>query len=166
MKIRVISFYSKVVSFFLVLLGFSACDTGGNGGGGGIAEYGTPNAKFKVKGTLVDEADDSKAVSGIKVAIGQLYSDDSGVKKTFYVDSIVTGNTGVFDVDIIDFPTSQKFVIKYEDTDTTQNGDYGLTIDTVRFDKPVFTGGSGSWYRGEATMDLDKVKISQKEDEE
>lgn len=163
MKLKVISIYSKIISFFLILLGFSSCDIDGNGGG--IAEYGTPSAKFKVKGTLVDEADDSKTVSGIKVAIGQLYLDDSGVKKTFYVDSIVTGNTGVFDVDIIDFPTSQKFVIKYEDTDVLQNGNYGLTTDTVRFENPSFTGGSGSWYRGEATMDLGKVEINQKEDE-
>lgn len=45
-----LSVYSKILSFFLVLLGFSSCDSGG-----GAAEYGTPTAKFKVKGTIVDE---------------------------------------------------------------------------------------------------------------
>ncbi len=162
MKLKVISFYSKVISLFLVLMGLSSCDTDGNGGGGSIAEYGTPSAKFKIKGTLVDKINDSKAVSGVKVAIGHPYSDGSGIKRTFYTDSIVTTNTGEFNLIIYDFPESQKFVIKYEDTDASQNGNYGLTTDTVRFENPSFTGGSGSWYRGEVTKDLGNVKILQK----
>ena len=156
MKIRFVSFYSKIISFFLVLLGFSSCDSDGGGGGGSIAEYGVPTAKFKVKGTLVDKTDSSVSISGVKVAIGQLYRDGTG-QRTFYVDSIVTNNTGGFDLGVTDFPMSQKFVIKYEDTDKNKN--YGLVIDTVRFDNPSFTGGSGGWYAGEATKDLGKVKL-------
>lgn len=159
MKLRAYTFYSKVISFFLVMLGFTSCDSE-SGGGGGMAEYGTPSAKFIVKGTLVDKTDGSTGISGMKVVIGQLETDGAGLKRTYYVDSIVTNNTGGFNLNITDFPISQKFVIKYEDTDGAQNGNYGLTVDTVRFENPSFTGGSGSWYRGETTKDLDKVKLS------
>ena len=100
----------------------------------------------------------------MKVAIGHPYTDGSGVKRTYYVDSIVTNNTGGFDLSIRDFPTSQKFVIKYEDTDAAQNGSYGLTTDTVRFENPSFTGEKEGWYAGETTKDLGKVKLSPETD--
>jgi putative lipoprotein (rSAM/lipoprotein system) len=162
MKLKVISFYSKVISLFLVLMGLSSCGTDSTGGDDYVVEYGTPSARFRVKGTLVDEADDTKTVSGIKVAIGLPYSNGTEIKRIYYFDSIVTNNTGSFDLDIVSFPTPQKFAIKYEDTDASQNGNYGLTIDTVRFEDPDFTGGSGNWYEGEVTKDLGKVKILQK----
>lgn len=159
MKFKACILYSKIISFLLVLLGFTSCDSEG-GGGGGIAEYGTPSAKFVVKGTLVDEANSSTAISGVKVAIGHPYTDVAGVMKTYYVDSIVTDGTGKFDLNIEAFPMPQKFVVKYEDIDTAQNENYGLTIDTVRFENPSFTGGSGNWYAGETSKDLGKVKLS------
>ncbi len=158
MKLKAISFYSSILSFLLVLLGFSSCSEIDP-----KDEYGVPSAKFKVKGTLVDKTDNSTGISGVKVAIGQL-SRDGAPLKTYYVDSIVTNNTGGFNLGITDFPQSQKFVIKYEDTNTSQDENYGLTTDTVRFENPSFTDGSGSWYKGEAVKDLGKVKISQKED--
>lgn len=158
MKFKAYSLYSKIISFLLLLLGFTSCDP--EGGGSSIAEYGVPSAKFKVKGTLVDKTNDSKLVSGVKVAIGHPYVDGAGIKETYYVDSIVTNNTGGFDLSITDFPMSQKFVIKYEDTDAAQNGNYGLTIDTVRFENPSFTGEKEGWYAGETTKDLGKVKLS------
>lgn len=159
MKIKVISFYSKVISFLLALFGFTACDIINP-----TAEYGVPSATFKVKGTLVDEADNTKTINGVKVAIGHLYTDDTGVKKTYYTDSIITNTTGRFNFSAEDFPTSRKFVIKYEDVNAAQDGNYGLTIDTVRFENPDFTGGNGNWYEGETTKDLGKVKLSQIKD--
>lgn len=160
MKLKVCTLYSKIISLLLVMLGFTACDSEE---GGGIAEYGTPSAKFIVKGALVDKTANNKGISGMKVAIGYPYADG---KRTYYIDSIVTNNTGAFDVNIRDFPTSQKFVIKYEDTSTSQEGNFGIAIDTVRFEKPSFTGGSGSWYRGETTKDLGKVELSPAVDKE
>ena len=160
MRSKAHSFYSKVISFFLVLLGFTPCNSETSGENGSIAEYGVPTATFRIRGVLVDKADDSKFISGIKVAIGHPYLGISESKRTFYVDSIVTNNKGEFDLSISSFPASQKFVIKYGDTDAVQNGNYGLIIDTVRFENPSFTGERAHWSVGETTKDLDKVKLS------
>ncbi|MDR1089740.1 MAG: radical SAM-associated putative lipoprotein, partial [Prevotella sp.] len=92
-----------------------------------MVEYGVPSAKFIVKGTLVDKTANSIGISGMKVAIGYPYADGTGIRKTYYIDSILTNNTGVFNLSIRDSPTSGKFVIKYEDTDAAQDGNYGLT---------------------------------------
>lgn len=158
MKLKAISFYSSVLSFLLVLLGFSSCSAIDP-----KDEYGVPSAKFKVNGSLVDEIDNSVSITGMKVAIGQLRRDGAELN-AYYVDSMVTNNTGEFNLSLIDFPLPQRFVIKYEDTDAAQNGNYGLIIDTIQFENPSFTDGNGSWYKGEIVKDLGKVKISRKED--
>lgn len=160
MRFKVYSLYSKIISSLLLLLGFTPCSSEAGGGSSSIAEYGVPSATFRVRGVLVDKSDDSKVISGVKVAIGHPYLGISESKRTFYVDSIVTNNAGEFNLSISDFPRSQKFVIKYEDTDAAQNGDYGLIIDTVRFENPSFTGERANWSVGETTKDLDKVKLS------
>lgn len=159
MRFKVYSLYSKIISSLLLLLGFTPCSSEAGGASGSIAEYGVPTATFRIRGVLVDKADDSKFISGVKVAIGHPYLGISESKRAFYVDSIVTNNKGEFELNISDFPVSQKFVIKYEDTDTTQNGNYGLTIDTVLFENPSFTGERANWSVGETTKDLDKVKL-------
>lgn len=155
MKLSVLSFYSRLISFLLALLGFTACDFGG-------AEYGTPNAKFIVKGVLIDKQANSETISGVKVALGYSYTDKDGNKSTYYIDSIVTNNTGKFNVAIWDFPSPRKFVIKYEDTYVSQNGNYGLTVDTIHFESPEFTDGDGHWYSGEATVDLGSIELDKK----
>lgn len=164
MKIRFTSVFSKILSLFLVLLGFSACDSDSDDGGGTVCMYGTPMAKFIVKGQIVDTEDN--AVSGLKVALGKVYSPSENTKRTYYVDSINTDVNGKFNVIIGDSPIDQKFVIKYEDIDGEQNGSLGITTDTVRFEKPTFVNGDGSWYRGEATKDLGIIKLNPSKEEE
>lgn len=149
MKIKVVSIYSKILYFLLVLLGFSSCDMGGE-------EYGTPTAKFTIKGKTVDK--DNKAISGLKVALGEINRSGNG-KTTYYVDSVSTDIRGVFKISFQDFPAEQKFVIRYEDVGREQNGLIKTIIDTVRFEKPDFTNGSGGWYAGETTKDLGTIKL-------
>lgn len=150
MKIKVLSFYSKILSFILILLGFSGCESNG------ATEYGTPTAKFIIKGKVVNK-EEQKSVEGLKVAIGYLV-DENEERRTIYVDSVQTNAKGEFNVNIIEFPKQQKFVIKYED-DKNQDAKFGLTTDTVRFEDPKFTNGSGGWYSGEATQDLGTIEI-------
>lgn len=149
MKIKVLSVYSKILSFFLILLGFSACDSGGT-------EYGTPNAKFIVKGKVVDEKDN--IIDGLKVALGRVESENK--KTTYYTDSINTDSNGAFKLSIEDFPSDQKFVIRYDNSDQEKSSILVRKIDTVRFEKPSFTNGSGNWYAGEVTKDLGTVKVN------
>lgn len=157
MKIKALSVYSKLLSFFLVLLGFSSCDNG-------AAEYGTPNAKFIVKGKVVDKGD--KAINGLKVALGRAIDIGDGIKRTYYIDSINTDKNGVFKLSVEEFPSSQKFVIKYEDIDKEENGLYGTVTDTVRFVDPSFTNGNNKWYVGETTKDLGTVTLEPEKGEE
>ncbi|NDV95680.1 hypothetical protein D0T84_12255 [Dysgonomonas sp. 521] len=157
MKIKALSVYSKILSFFMVLLGFSSCDNG-------AAEYGTPYAKFIVKGKVVDKEDN--AVSGLKVALGRAGDIGDGIKRTYYIDSINTDKNGAFKLSVEEFPTSQKFVIKYEDIDKEENGLFGTVTDTVQFADPSFTNGSNSWYAGETVEDLGAVILEPEKDEE
>lgn len=152
MKIKLLSAYSRILSFVLVFLGFQSCSTVDP-----KDEYGAPSAKFIVKGK-VENGD--KEVSGLKVALGVVDYYSSNSKKAYYVDSVNTDAKGLFRVSIQDFPTSQKFVIKYEDIDGEKNGLLETVIDTVRFDNPSFTNGSGGWYVGETTKDLGTVKLN------
>lgn len=152
MKIRFVSLYSKVISFILVLLGFSSCDWGG-------AEYGTPNAKYIVKGQVVD-AQSENSIEGIKTALG-LPSEQDGVKGVYYIDSVYTGKDGKFEVDIRDYPEIRKLVLKVEDSDKKI---FETRVDTIDFKDSNFSKGDGDWYMGEAVKDLGKVKISRKED--
>lgn len=151
MKIKLLSVYSRILSFVLVFLGFQSCSTVDP-----KDEYGTPSAKFIVKGK-VENGD--KEVSGLKVALGVI-NKGYDKEKVRYVDSVNTDVKGLFKVSIKDFPTSQKFVIKYEDIDEEKNGLLETVIDTVRFDNPSFTNGSGGWYVGETTKDLGTVKLN------
>ncbi len=159
MKIKALSIYSKILSFLLILLGFSSCGNNGDDGDDGdmMLMYGTPTAKFIVKGKIVNEKD--KDLSGLKVALGRVNTWSESGKATYYVDSVNTDTQGLFKVSIQDFPTNQKFVIRYEDVDGEQNGLIETVIDTVRFEKPKFTNGSGAWYAGETTKDLGTIKL-------
>ncbi len=154
MKLKVISFYSKVISFFLVLLGFNSCNIIDP-----KDEYGVPSAKFKVKGQVID-AETENSIENIKAALGLSFEQD-GIKGVYYVDSVYTGKDGKFEVDIRDYSGSLKFVLKIEDSEKKI---FETRVDTIDFKGSDFSNGDGNWYDGEATKDLGKVKISQKED--
>ncbi|MDR2950991.1 MAG: radical SAM-associated putative lipoprotein [Prevotella sp.] len=153
MKVKMLSVYSKILSFFLVLLGFSSCDSGG----GGAAEYGTPTAKFKVKGTIVDESE--APITKIKTVLGKSYKTELG-DRPYYIDSVFTDSEGKFELNVVEFPTSQEFILKIEDVDGDENGAFETKIETVEFKDPSFTNGNNGWYAGETTKDIQAIKIT------
>ncbi|MDR0823633.1 MAG: radical SAM-associated putative lipoprotein [Prevotella sp.] len=153
MKIKMLSVYSRILSFFLVLLGFTSCDEIDP-----KVEYGVPIAKFKVKGTIVDD-DSDNPVAKIKTVLGQSYEID-GKLYVHYIDSVLTNNEGKFELKIEEFPASQTFVLKIEDIDGEQNGGaFETKIESVEFKNPNFTNGNG-WYAGEAEKDMQTIKIT------
>ncbi|NDV95679.1 hypothetical protein D0T84_12250 [Dysgonomonas sp. 521] len=166
MKIKCISVYSRILSFLLVLLGFSSCSSeGGNDCGGRfVAMYGTPSAKFVIDGKVVNK--NNKPVSGLKVAVGHVYLSGDGSNMTHYADSINTSTDGAFRVAIYDFPADQKFVIRYEGTESPESSFYGVTTDTVRFENPTFSGDNNCWYEGEITKNLGTVVFDPKKSAE
>lgn len=156
-----LSIYSKVLSFLLVLLGFSACDPIDP-----VDEYGSPYAKFNIKGVVINEdSENNEYVKGIKVVVGRSYKKDNGDEFVYNTDSLYTDKNGYFNITTIDFPSSQKFTIKFEDVDGMVNGTYETKTDVVSFENPSFEGGE-SWYEGETSKDLGIIKISPLKTEE
>lgn len=160
MKIKKLSVYSKVLSFILVLLGFSACDAIDP-----IDEYGSPYAKFNIKGIVINEAsENNEYAKGIKVVVARSYKKDNGEEFLYNTDSLYTDKNGYFNITTVDFPSSQKFTIKFEDVDGRENGIYETKTDVISFENPIFEGGK-SLYKGETNKDLGIIKITPKKHE-
>lgn len=161
MKIKMRTIYSRVLSFFLVLLGFMSCEKDDM-----RVEYGTPYAKFHIKGIIINEdSENSTPIKGIKVVVARSYEKNNGERFLYHIDSLKTDHNGYFKITTVDFPSSQKFVIKLEDIDGAENGSFETKTDTVSFDNPTFEGGKG-WYEGETNKDLGIVKMTPKKVEE
>ena len=149
------------------LLGFTNCDKYGPD------EYGTPNADYTVKGTVVDKVT-GKPIKGIRVGydsnyrIGCMY----GVTPTPYQPkaSVTTNPKGEFNLTenftISDFPMDDRSYPIYErpvfieDIDGEQNGLYSDTILNVDFTNAVHTGKQKDWYNGVYTVNVD-VELSE-----
>jgi putative lipoprotein (rSAM/lipoprotein system) len=107
------------------------------------AEYGTPQGKFIVNGTVQSE-DTHLPVNHIRVIMERdtAYSDDSGKYR----------------VETLEFPTTQTFNVNFTDIDGTSNGTYQSKDTLVVFDNPNFKHGDGHWYNGETDKKVD-VKL-------
>lgn len=159
MKIKFLHFYSAVLSFILVLIGFPGCSDDIDGGG--RVEYGVPSAKYKIKGSVVSKEDQS-ALPRIRVVMVEKNKD----REPFYGDTVYTSSMGEFNVELQTFPLDKvTFQIKVDDVDGDQNGSFDSTIEEVIFDKPSFTGG-GEWYKGETEKDLGKIEITSQKGKE
>lgn len=154
MKINIVNLYSKVLSFLLVLLGFASCESIDP-----KDEYGSPYAKFKVIGVVVDkESEDKAPIKNIRVIVGNSYHIDERIVVE-RLDSVRTDNNGYFNISLQSFPTSQKFTILLTDVDGVENGAFEAKTDSVEFKNPIFKGGEG-WYEGEATEDVGVVEMT------
>lgn len=161
MKIKMLTIYSRILSFFLVLLGFTSCEKDEP-----MAEYGTPHAKFHIKGIVVNEdSESSTPIKGIKVVIARSYEKDNGETFLHHTDSLKTDNNGYFNITTVNFPSSQEFVVKFEDVDRAENGLFETKTDIVCFENSTFENGNG-WYKGETNKDLGIIKITPKKAEE
>ncbi|MFO7616065.1 MAG: radical SAM-associated putative lipoprotein [Bacteroidales bacterium] len=107
------------------------------------AEYGTPEAKFIVDGTVVSE-ETLDPVPGIRVIMGW--------------DTAFTGPSGSYRVTTVDFPDPQAFNIGFQDVDGPANGEFDPHDTLIRFENPEFRNGSGSWYAGEVEQQVN-VKL-------
>jgi hypothetical protein len=155
MKTKFLKFYSAILSSILVLIGFAGCSDDDEDNGGGWAEYGTPSAKYKLKGSIVSK-DGEEAVQRLRVVM----IETEGDKESLRGDTVYTDNQGAFNAESHTFPLEKvTFTIKVDDVDGDANWSFESTTQTVVFDKPTFTGGS-SWYKGETEKDLGKITIT------
>lgn len=148
----------KIINVFFVgilgLLGITSC--------GGLMAYGCPSADYKFNGNITS-AETGEPISNIKVRIeADIYEDDS----TYYYytnDSTFSNINGSYEItcqtDMANTQMSARFI--FTDIDSTENGYYQNLDTIVTFDEITFSGGSGSWYQGVATLNLD-VKLKPK----
>lgn len=100
-------FCNKVLSFFLLLLGFSACSEEER-----KDMYGMPPAKFSVKANVLDE--ENNPLKGIKVDI------KADSKANYGIESGVTDANGIFETKVY----LDKVNIVCTDIDGEKNGTY------------------------------------------
>ena len=133
--------YNAVLAAMIAVLGFSAsCET--------RAEYGVPSAKFIVNGNVQSELLNTP-IKSIRVVMQR--------------DTAFTDESGNFTVvDEFGFPTSQTFDIKFQDVDSSLNGQFENKDTTVSFVNPKFSKGNGHWYQGETSIEFNvKLKPGQ-----
>jgi putative lipoprotein (rSAM/lipoprotein system) len=110
-------------------------------------EYGTPNAKFIVNGT-VTSAETEEPIRNIRVIMKY--------------DTAFTDNEGNYEVtDKGAFPTDQTYSIQFQDFDIESNGSFNDKDTVVEFKNPEFSHGDGHWYEGETTREFD-IKLTPK----
>lgn len=142
MRNEILKTANALIAGLLSLLGFStACDDI-------KVEYGVPSAKFVVNGK-VTSAETNQPIKGVLVKMSY--------------DTTYTDENGKYQVVDADVPTDQTYTIQFKDVDGSLNGVYNDLDTIVEFKDPKFTNGSGDWYEGEATKNVD-VKLSSKND--
>jgi putative lipoprotein (rSAM/lipoprotein system) len=147
MSFKYLHFVNALISGCLTLLGFS-CDLVNP-----RVEYGTPNAKFIVNGT-VTSVETEEPVENIRV----IMKNDSIMKS----DTAYTDNEGKYEVvDEGAFPTNQTYTIQFQDFDLESNGAFNDKDTLVEFKDPEFSHGNGHWYEGETTKELE-IKLTPK----
>lgn len=162
MKAKAMSFYSKIISFCLVLLGFSCKDDP-------VDEYGVPSARYKVRGQVVSAEKGKEAIPNIQVVMIE-YEPNKPEEIYFDGDTVKTDANGGFSFDKVRFPYNH-FKIKLQDIDGEANGAFDDKEVIIEFKKSDYKGGQGSWNEGEArrdmgTIELTPAKVEPKEEKE
>ena len=142
------------------MLGFSSCE---KIIGTGAKEYGTPQADYTVKGSVVNKAT-GKPIEGIRVGYSPEFWTDTryGVLPTPYQPKshVLTNAKGEFKLtdrfEIGEYPTDSKnnpiLPVYVEDTDGEKNGSFQTEYLQVDFRDAEQTKKSKSWYNGEYTV--------------
>ena len=110
-------------------------------------EYGTPEATYRVKGTVFNT--EGHPVAGIGVNLRYLNDRPSNL----YQDT--TDSDGCFVCSMRNFPNIDTIKMDMHDTDGSIHGSYQDTTVNVLFSGATFSGGDGHWYKGEATREVE-----------
>jgi len=134
MKIKFLKTYNALIAILLVVFGISCVAS---------KEYGTPDAKFIVKGK-VSSKETKEPIEDIRVTMN--WHND------------ITNEKGDYRVENNDFPGDRAFLVKFHDT----KGIY-MDLDTlIEFKNPQFTGGDKNWYSGETSKTVD-IQLTEKD---
>ena len=157
---KIYTLYGKLLSLCLILLGFGACDNGDDIVIMRPAEYGTPNAKYRISGKVV--ANDQEGIREIKVSLTQYNGPDNPL--TPVLPPVFTNGNGQFLIEGPAFPRNT-FVLQVEDVDGTLNGSFTYHAQEIVFADSDYSNGDNKWYQGEASKDLGTIKLNPVEEE-
>ena len=147
---------TKFWGLLFALLGVtSACDPIEEIIGLHSCMYGTPTAKFSIKGTVTDEA--GEPLNGIKVTVSGVNTDSSLQEDYPMADTLTTDTKGTYILDTRHMPW-RKLKIRAFDTDGELNGGQ-FAPDSATVSNIQFKDGDGSWYFGEADVDVPAIKM-------
>jgi putative lipoprotein (rSAM/lipoprotein system) len=130
-KKKIFRRWNAVIAWFLSLCGIACTNI--------ACEYGTPEAKYNLVGTVTSEDTDAP-IDHIRIIMGY---------DTAYSDA-----AGKYVVSTFEFPVSQTFNVNFSDVDGSINGQFIPRDTVVQYLDPEFHDGSGSWYRGETDQKL------------
>ena len=163
---------NAILMAVLALFGFSNCDRMGlDMYGTPTPEYGTPYAKFVIKGEVADKKTE-QPIEGIQVKIVGTFTNANGEEQTIYLKpKKLTDEDGSFELrkqhGIGHFLESDALsaAVHFSDIDGEKNGLFenkivGLNIEDFEETKPP-----SGWFMGEFTKRLD-VKLTPQTDED
>ena len=170
MKLKLFSFYSRLLSACLVLLGFGACITSCKTEYGVpfpdpdppiiAPEYGVPYATYRIKGKVVSSNAVNNPIEDIRVVAVRDEADNPYLRG----DTVYTDSKGEFEVKKEDFPFD-KYKVKFQDIDGEENGLFEDKEQFIEFKDSDYKGGDG-WNRGEAQKDMGNVELKPKKQDD
>ena len=146
-------FASWLLAGIIGLFGFAGCWEFG------MAEYGTPSARYTVKGAVHNEAD-GNPIAGIRVGYSPEVWDDAlyGPPSVYSSESdafVITNTSGDFTLSAAMHPLGRYdriLPVYIEDIDGDENGLFAPKMVQVDFSNASYSGKSGNWYSGECTV--------------
>ena len=121
-------------------------------------EYGTPQARYHVKGTVTNEQGQPIAGIGVGERKQRNEAGDS-LLITGHLDT--TDAEGRYKLDYNYAFPGQPLSVDFHDIDGVENGSYKDTVVTVNTENVQLSGGDGHWYEGEATI-IQNVVMTEK----
>ena len=137
----------RIGGALLALLGFSSCSKIIEG----PVEYGTPNATYRISGTVKSKSGD--AIGGVQVALKFVVPNTE--ERYLHKDTLYSDKSGAFSKEVRVFPVST-IEMTFNDIDGDMNGgefeSEKAVVTPVQSEK-----GSGSWYHGSFDVRHDAV---------
>ena len=154
MKTKFYLNFNKLIAFFITFLGFT---TGCERDHYDRYSYGTISSSFVfiAKGSIKSEKDNSPLKNVRIIMTYDNKYNQKQIKDTSYSD--VNGNY-IVKSDTID---NWYYRFNFHDTDSTHNGEFQDLDTIIELNNPKFTGGDGSWYKGQTEMEVN-VKLKPK----
>ena len=161
MKKSILRIFNYALTVLLTLVGFTHCEEP-------EVEYGVPNSKYTVVGTVTDKST-SKPIKGIRIGF-KPYTDIMlmyGVMPVEYYSNMadtsdIDGFFKLSDRFYIGEVPDDKIYVYVEDVDGTENGWYRDTIITADYKDIEPVGKATGWYNGEYIINTD-IELTQRQ---